>query len=543
MMKKLLLFLCLLAALAALPGRAFADTWVGPGQQPTVLQPSTNDVIGDGSDSQGGLAPALTGGSNPQELADIASNFTVSTYLVSPNTRCTSPANGPGAVNCTSAASEAKFRTICNFSHIGHFDPIVFPGQATAGHLHMFFGNTSTNANSDYSQLRQNGESTCAGNKNNRTAYWAPALMEHLASGVDAVRVFDYVVVYYTNNPLSQSAKTTRIPRGFRYIGGYDPVDPNNTKLTTPISTANAAAGWARYSIISGYGVGTSSGTGFEGWSCVAADGSTPYNGSNANSPVAGSSTQPYLRTAAGLPTLTCPTNGYLQATVHAPLCWDGKNIASNDGRHHVAYQVRDNNSGQPVCFDGWYWLTEFIGKFTWSLKGDEDVSKFWLSSDKMNYGAPDASSRSPCRQVSSNYCWGETMHFDWFGAWDYGTAASPGIMIRWMNHCTGTKIVESGTTLAGDPAECDTSTIDSSNGLQISGTTSGGLPFGNPSNILRNAAVTARYRLETGQTGNFVIQHNHTMNDNMPMPANDNETQLANAAPIHFDLRRIGGR
>lgn len=509
MKNKAVLRLISSVCLLPLGSHAYADTWT-VGQQTTFLQPISNNTIGDGSDSQGGLAPALTGGSNPFEPADIASNFTTSTYLAAANTRCTNPANGTGAVNCTGLANEAKFRTICNFGFIGHFDPIVSPGTANFGHLHMFFGNLAVTKDSDYSQLRANGESTCSGNSLNRTAYWAPAFMEDLASGVPAVRKFDQVAVYYTNNPFSDKDKTTRIARNFNYIGGYDPSDPNNTKMTGPIATANAAAGWARYAVPAGYGVGTSSGTGFLGWTCLASDGSTPVNGSNANSPIPGAQTQPYLQNANGTSTLTCPTNGSIMAEVHAPRCWDGTNLHSADGRHHAYYPVQDNNTGQLVCYDHFYWLTEFVGKFIWSLNGTEDVGKFYLSSDVMNYGAPDPSSRSPCRQVSSHYCHGETMHFDWFGAWDYGTAASPGIMLRWMNHCNGTKIVMSGTTLASDGGECDTSTIDSVNALQINGTTTDGHPFGNVSLHYSTAAATTKYVLEAGRTGNFIMQHNH---------------------------------
>jgi hypothetical protein len=533
MIKRILLALALLFAAPAL-----ADTW-SVGQQATVLQPITNDVIGDGTTTQGGIAPAYIDGANPFEPADIADNFTTSTYLVAAVKRCTPVGGAAGSVNCGSAASEAKFRTLCNFGIVGHFDIIVSPGTANYGHLHMFWGNLSVTKDSNYSQLRQNGESTCGGNKINRSAYWAPALMEDLPSGVSAVRAFDQAVVYYTLN-LSEAPKMTRIPRNFRYIGGYDPADPNNTKMTGPIATANTAAAWARYTVPNGFGNGTSSGTGFIGWTCLSTDLATPVNGSNANSPVAGNSVQPYLRTAAGLTTLTCPADGGLMAEFHAPPCWDGKNLGSNDGRHHVAYKVGDNNTGQTVCFDGWYQLPEFVTKLIWSLKGTEDVGKFYFSSDVMNYGAADGSARSPCRQVTSNYCRGETGHFDWFGAWGYGTAASPGVMLKWMNHCNGVKIIISGTTLNGDPAECDTSTIDSTNALQIAGTTSGGVPFGDPNVHYANAVGTTKWRLEPGLTGlNVIIQHDHTMNDNMPMPAND--TQLAGVAPISFNLRKAG--
>jgi hypothetical protein len=507
-MKKYLL----LASTIAFSCPAVADTWTTT-QQPIVFLPTGNDVIGDGTTTQGGIAPAYENGSAPVEAADIADNFTAGTYLTTANTRCTYPTgNAAGAVNCVTAASEAKGRFMCNWGFTGTFDPIVYPGQANAGHRHMFSGNLAITKDSNYSFLRQNGESTCSGNKQNRTGYWAPELEETLLTGYKAARKFAFQIIYYTTNPASLAPKTTRIPRNFRYIGGYDPNDPNNTKLETPRATANTAAGWSRYSIPAGYGNGTSSGTGFTGWTCLASDKATPVNGSNVNSPVAGSSTQPYLRNAAGQTTLTCPTNGALMAEVHAPICWDGHNLGSGNGatnstgRLHVSYQLQDNNTGQLVCPHNWYMFPEFLAKYVWYLTGTEDVGKLSLSSDTMNYGAPDPSSRSPCRKVSSNYCRGETFHFDWFGAWSYGTTATPGAMIKWMNHCTGIKITDNLGTLNGDPAECDTSTIDSSNALQISGTTTDGHAFGNPGVTYTGVA---RYDIVTpGATGNAHMHH-----------------------------------
>jgi hypothetical protein len=39
-----------------------------------------------------------------------------------------------------------RVRTACQFSHMAFDDPIVYPGQPGKSHLHVFFGNTGTNA-------------------------------------------------------------------------------------------------------------------------------------------------------------------------------------------------------------------------------------------------------------------------------------------------------------------------------------------------------------------------------------------------------------
>ena len=66
------------------------------------------------------------------------------------------------------------FRVTCEVSHFAYDDPIVFPGQPGAAHLHMFFGNTEANAYSTFDSLLNTGTSTCNGQDLNRTAYWVP---------------------------------------------------------------------------------------------------------------------------------------------------------------------------------------------------------------------------------------------------------------------------------------------------------------------------------------------------------------------------------
>ena len=71
------------------------------------------------------------------------------------------------------------FRTRCVVSHFSYSDPLVNNSLETAdhAHLHMFFGNTETNADSTSQSLLANGESTCGDTgQHNRSAYWIPAL-------------------------------------------------------------------------------------------------------------------------------------------------------------------------------------------------------------------------------------------------------------------------------------------------------------------------------------------------------------------------------
>ena len=74
------------------------------------------------------------------------------------------------------AAAPGLWKIDCAFSHSLPDDPILFPGRPGASHLHDFFGNAGTRANSTYASL-DGVRSTCA--KNDRAAYWVPALYQN----------------------------------------------------------------------------------------------------------------------------------------------------------------------------------------------------------------------------------------------------------------------------------------------------------------------------------------------------------------------------
>jgi hypothetical protein len=53
-----------------------------------------------------------------------------------------------------------QFVVECPFSHALSDDPILYPGDAGASHLHVFFGNTGANADSTLESLLDQG-TTC----------------------------------------------------------------------------------------------------------------------------------------------------------------------------------------------------------------------------------------------------------------------------------------------------------------------------------------------------------------------------------------------
>ncbi len=88
-------------------------------------------------------------------------------------------------------AGNPNFVSMCSYSHSLKDDPIVFPNQPGASHLHDFFANKGTNASSTANSLR-GGTTTCK-HPRETASYWAPALYD---SG--QLRTPTYATVYYT---------------------------------------------------------------------------------------------------------------------------------------------------------------------------------------------------------------------------------------------------------------------------------------------------------------------------------------------------------
>lgn len=75
------------------------------------------------------------------------------------------------------ATASSGWISVCGYSHSAQADPIVYPGQAVAGHRHDFYGNRTTDGFSTYKSLLRGG-TTCA-MKSDLAAYWAPSVLRH----------------------------------------------------------------------------------------------------------------------------------------------------------------------------------------------------------------------------------------------------------------------------------------------------------------------------------------------------------------------------
>jgi len=121
----------------------------------------------------------------------------------------------------------SEFRANCFSSHRGGNDPIVKPGQTGASHMHEFFGNRSTDANSTLTSL---GAATTNCDPNtDLSAYWVPTLYKYGAPVAP-----ESVIVYYQGitNPLTAKP----YPPGLKVVVG-------NALATNP--DQNPSARWS----------------------------------------------------------------------------------------------------------------------------------------------------------------------------------------------------------------------------------------------------------------------------------------------------------
>lgn len=101
----------------------------------------------------------------------------------------------------------------CRPGHQNNDDPIVFPGQPGAAHLHQFFGSKTTNALSTLEEM-QASATTCP-LAHDTAGYWVPVLLD--PDGVAApVSVMN---AYYRSPPHKAVAPW---PAGFQQVAGGD---------------------------------------------------------------------------------------------------------------------------------------------------------------------------------------------------------------------------------------------------------------------------------------------------------------------------------
>ncbi|MEO3810211.1 DUF1996 domain-containing protein [Sphaerisporangium sp. B11E5] len=197
-----------------------------------------------------------------------------------------SPTIPPGAVRV------AEFLADCPFSHRLPDDPIIFPGLAGASHMHSFFGNTTTNANSTVQSLLA-GRSNC-NPSTDLSSYWTPTLY----NGTTPVEP-SIVTFYYLGEGVRDDVRERiqPLPLGLRIIAG----NAKATGVNDPTSTAR--------------------------WSCLHAGQVPPSKDF-----------------------VTCPAGTQMESYLDFPQCWNGRDLDSADHKSHMAFPVNgDCPSTHPV--------------------------------------------------------------------------------------------------------------------------------------------------------------------------------------------------
>jgi hypothetical protein len=314
--------------------------------------------------------------------AVIADNFSTGSGLVA----ATMPAE--------SADPAGAFRMFCTPGQLLKDDPIVYPGQPGASHLHQFFGNTGTNASSNYQSLRTSGGTTCGNSATplNRSAYWFPAMLD----GAGHVVKPDFLNVYYKRYPASDPAcslsspahlgQCIDLPNGLRYITGY-----NMKTMSGGPADINS---WDYFAIY------------FQCWSAgtIGEDGTPLFDNKK-------------FQTIAAVVAAGCPVGAQLVIIGINPNCWDGVNLDSADHRSHMSYQTGEvvASLGQRACpADHPYLIPGLQVHYHFTVDENFVAGKWHLASDEMMPG------------VAA----GTTFHMDYWEAW------SPSVKATWHQYC-----------------------------------------------------------------------------------------------------------
>jgi hypothetical protein len=119
----------------------------------------------------------------------------------------------PTAAHLGPQGDVGQFVAECDFSHSAPVDPIVFPGQPGASHLHDFFGSRTVDANSTGASLV--GSETSCDLAADSASYWSPAVF------VDGQKVDPVVATAYYRAAVGvDGSQVVTFPTGLAMIAG-----------------------------------------------------------------------------------------------------------------------------------------------------------------------------------------------------------------------------------------------------------------------------------------------------------------------------------
>lgn len=122
-------------------------------------------------------------------------------------------------------AATPRFQIRCQTSHLAQVDPIVSPGVPSA-HLHEFFGNKTTSADSIYRSM-VGGGTTCSAVADT-AGYWVPTLISPSGQVVRAKTI----LLYYRG---AEGVRTVAFPADLRMVShDLEAASPSNLIIKFP---------------------------------------------------------------------------------------------------------------------------------------------------------------------------------------------------------------------------------------------------------------------------------------------------------------------
>ncbi|OWZ01054.1 Murein transglycosylase [Phytophthora megakarya] len=195
--------------------------------------------------------------------------------------------------------AHGMFRFDCfNNLVVDRVDPIVSPGEAS-GHLHAISGGNGFSKNADGAAMKASTCTSCPIGAD-LSAYWVPQLYVKFKNGTGYGIVESHQIVYYEPRP-NGDEKVIAFPDGLKMLAGNPKLREKGDSIEQKAIT----------------------------WVCLDYDNPHPEQ--------------------QGIPNFKCP-NG-LRGQVNFPMCWDGKNLDSDDHKAHVAYATGLDGGS---CPDGW---------------------------------------------------------------------------------------------------------------------------------------------------------------------------------------------
>ena len=225
-----------------------------------------------------------------------------------------------------------QFRFTCSYSHMSFDDPIVYPGKEGAAHLHVFFGNTAVDHTSTAESIQTNGNSTCAGGTLNRTAYWAPAVIDTK----DGTPLQPSKMLVYYKSDATGGRDIRPYPAGLRMVAG---------DMTSSSAQRRTDFG------------------------CIGPDGKEERFF--------------YIPP-------DCGAGSILEMTINFPMCWDGVNLDSPDHKGHMSFVVWNNDLRRNLCPKTHpVTLPALTQKIQYRVFDNGETARWRLSSDAYSKAMP----------------------------------------------------------------------------------------------------------------------------------------------------------